>query len=102
MQSLGHQKVRARVFYLGKQNEVLPNLNKLCLYRMRILSSIADGVDQGGKRKGQFLINLPPWHPDFPDFIQCRKPSSDNSRFFPSLPLCAWVPNIFMERVKKQ
>ena len=58
-------------------------------------------VDQGGKRNGAMTITLNDWHIDFPDFIRSRDNFTQNGIRFKQANICAYLSNLFMERVKK-
>src|SRR5579862_982444 len=53
----------------------------------------------GNKRKGAIATYLSPFHPDFLDWLDCRKSHGDEKRRFRNLFYDAWVPDLFMRRV---
>ena len=55
----------------------------------------------GGKRNGSFAIYLEPWHSDIEDFLQMRKNHGDEEMKARDLFYALWIPDLFMERVKK-
>ena len=58
-------------------------------------------VDQGGKRNGAMTITLNDWHIDFYDFIQTRDNFTQNGIRFKQANICAYVTDLFMDRVRK-
>ena len=69
---------------------------------LKVFESTALYVDQGGgKRKGSIACFLTPSHPDIMDFLQLRQPDGVESRRCRSLFTGLMIPDIFMERVKK-
>jgi ribonucleoside-diphosphate reductase alpha chain len=77
----------------GKSSGVLPF--------GRIYDSTIMCVDQGGKRNGAMTITLNDWHIDFFDFIQARDNFTQNGIRFKQANICAYVTDLFMERVRK-
>lgn len=57
-------------------------------------------VNQGGKRNGAMTITLNDWHIDFLDFIRTRDNYTQNGIRFKQANICAYLSNLFMERVK--
>lgn len=55
----------------------------------------------GGKRNGSFAIYLEPWHADIEVFLQMRKNHGDEELKARDLFYALWIPDLFMERVKK-
>lgn len=55
----------------------------------------------GGKRNGSFAIYLEPWHADIELFLQMRKNHGDEELKARDLFYALWIPDLFMERVKK-
>lgn len=68
---------------------------------LKIQNDIAVAVNQGGKRQGSHCAYLEPWHVDFVDFLELRKGIGDDRRRTHDLDTAAWVPDIFMQRVKE-
>lgn len=77
----------------GKSSGVLPF--------GRIYDSTIMCVDQGGKRNGAMTITLNDWHIDFYDFIQTRDNFTQNGIRFKQANICAYVTDLFMDRVRK-
>lgn len=76
----------------GKSSGLLPQL--------RIYNNVARAIDQGGKRNGSIAVYLSPDHADFEEFIDLRKNHGDPESRCRDLFLAAWIPDLFMERVK--
>jgi len=77
----------------GKSSGVLPF--------GRIYDTTIMCVDQGGKRNGAMTITLNDWHIDFFDFIQTRDNFTQNGIRFKQANICAFLTDLFMERVRK-
>jgi ribonucleoside-diphosphate reductase alpha subunit len=78
----------------GTSNGIIPML--------RVFNMTARYVDQGGgKRNGSFAIYIEPWHSDIFDFLNLRKNHGEEEMRCRDLFLALWIPNLFMERVKK-
>lgn len=79
----------------GQSDGILP----LCI----VLNKISRYVNQGGKRPGSIACFVEPWHADIFDFMDLRKANtgSDDTRA-KDLFLASWIPNLFMERVKRK
>ena len=77
----------------GKSSGVLPF--------GRIYDSTIMCVDQGGKRNGAMTITLNDWHIDFFDFIQARDNFTQNGIRFKQANICAYITDLFMDRVRK-
>lgn len=77
----------------GKSSGVLPF--------GRIYDSTIMCVDQGGKRNGAMTITLNDWHIDFFDFIQTRDNFTQNGIRFKQANICAYLTDLFMDRVRK-
>lgn len=69
---------------------------------IKVYNDTAIAVNQGGKRNGAFAPYMEPWHPDFLDFIDLKKNSGDERRRAHETFPAAWVPSLFMERVKSK
>lgn len=76
----------------GKSGGIIPLI--------KTFNQIARYVDQSGKRKGAISLYLQPWHPDTPEFLECKlKTTNEESAakdIFPAL----WIPDIFFERIE--
>ena len=78
----------------GTSNGIVPML--------KVFNNTAKYVDQGGgKRNGSFAIYLEPWHADVERFLEMRKNHGDEELKARDLFYALWIPDLFMERVKK-
>jgi ribonucleoside-diphosphate reductase alpha subunit len=69
---------------------------------LKVFNNTAKYVDQGGgKRNGSFAVYLEPWHADIEMFLQMRKNHGDEELKARDLFYALWIPDLFMERVKK-
>ena len=69
---------------------------------LKVYNETANYVDQGGgKRKGSFAMYLEPWHADIFDFLDLKKNTGKEEFRARDLFYAMWVPDLFMERVKK-
>ena len=77
----------------GKSQGVIPFL--------KIVSDTALAVNQGGKRKGAVCSYMEVWHYDIQEFVDLRKNTGDERRRTHDMHTAAWVPDLFMQRVKE-
>ena len=78
----------------GTSNGIVPML--------RVFNTTARYIDQGGnKRNGSFAIYLEPWHADIEYFLDMKKNHGDEEMRARDLFYGLWIPNLFMEKVKK-
>ncbi|EMI16723.1 ribonucleotide-diphosphate reductase subunit alpha [Rhodopirellula maiorica SM1] len=68
---------------------------------LKIVNDAAVAVNQGGKRKGAVCAYLEPWHLDFEEFLDLRKNTGDDRRRTHDMHTAAWIPDLFMERVRE-
>ncbi len=68
---------------------------------MKVANDTAVAVNQGGKRQGAMCAYLEIWHTDFEDFIELRKNTGDERRRTHDMHTAAWIPDLFMKRVKE-
>lgn len=68
---------------------------------LKVANDTAVAVNQGGKRKGNFCAYLEVWHMDIEDFIELRKNTGDERRRTHDMSTAAWIPDLFMKRVKE-
>ena len=90
--------VRARGSHIrgtnGTSNGIVPML--------QVFNYTARYVDQGGgRRNGSFAIYIEPWHADISSFLEMRKNHGDEEQRARDLFYALWIPDLFMERVKK-
>ena len=67
---------------------------------LKIVNDTAIAVNQGGKRKGAVCAYLEPWHLDFEEFLDLRKNTGDDRRRTHDMHTAAWIPDLFMQRVR--
>jgi ribonucleoside-diphosphate reductase alpha chain len=67
---------------------------------LKVVNDAAIAVNQGGKRKGAVAAYLEIWHADVQEFLDLRKNSGDDRRRTHDMHTAAWLPDLFMERVK--
>ena len=78
----------------GESNGIVPML--------RVFNTTARYIDQGGgKRSGSFAIYLEPWHADIEAFLDMKKNHGDEEMRARDLFYGLWMPDLFMEKVKK-
>jgi ribonucleoside-diphosphate reductase alpha chain len=69
---------------------------------LKVYNDTARYVNQGGgKRLGSFAMYIEPWHCDIVEFLKCKLPHGDENTKSRDLFYALWVPDLFMERVKK-
>lgn len=68
---------------------------------LKTLNSVANYINQGGKRNGSFAVYLEPYHPDIFTFLDAKKNHGADERRARDLFYALWVPDLFMERVEK-
>jgi ribonucleotide reductase alpha subunit len=69
---------------------------------LRVFNTTARYIDQGGgRRSGSFAIYLEPWHADVEAFLDMRKNHGDEEMRARDLFYGLWIPDLFMEKVKK-
>ena len=68
---------------------------------MKVANDTALAVNQGGKGQGAMCAYLEIWHMDFEDFLELRKNTGDERRRTHDMHTAAWIPDLFMKRVKE-
>lgn len=68
---------------------------------LKVVNDAAIAVNQGGKRKGAVAAYLEVWHADIQEFLDLRKNSGDDRRRTHDMHTAAWIPDLFMERVRE-
>jgi ribonucleoside-diphosphate reductase alpha chain len=66
---------------------------------LKIWDATCGAVDQGGKRKGAWVVYAETWHRDIEDFIEARRNTGDERRRVKNLNLAVWVNDLFMQRL---
>lgn len=78
----------------GKSNGISPMLS--------MFNSASEYVDQGGgKRKGSWAMYMEPWHLDIFEWLDLGRKTGNEGHTAPNLFYALWVPDLFMERIKK-
>ncbi|RAP38897.1 ribonucleoside-diphosphate reductase subunit alpha [Candidatus Marinamargulisbacteria bacterium SCGC AAA071-K20] len=67
---------------------------------IKIFNDVALAVNQGGKRKGAMCAYMEVWHLDFEQFLELKKNTGDERRRAHDINTAAWIPDLFMKRVK--
>ena len=68
---------------------------------LKTLDASVAAVNQGGRRKGAACVYLEAWHADIEQFLELRDNTGDHARRTHNINLANWIPDLFMERVKK-
>jgi len=68
---------------------------------LKIFNDCAVAVNQGGKRTGQLVAYLEPWHADIEEFTELKKNTGDERRRAHDIHTAVWIPDLFMQRVKE-
>jgi ribonucleoside-diphosphate reductase alpha chain len=76
----------------GKSSGIVPWL--------KIYQETLRGFNQGGRRPGRAAIYLMPHHPDFMKFVEIGRNDGRDEERARDLFYAAWIPDIFMQRVK--
>jgi ribonucleoside-diphosphate reductase alpha chain len=67
---------------------------------LRISNDVTAAINRSGKRRGAACAYLACWHLDFPAFIDLKRNTGDERRRTPDMNTAAWIPDLFMKRVK--
>lgn len=67
---------------------------------LKIANDVTCAINRSGKRRGATVAYLEPWHLDFEDFCDLRKNTGDERRRAHDMNFAAWVPDLFMKRVR--
>ena len=68
---------------------------------LRVLNNTMRHVTQSSRRPGSMAVYLEPTHPEIFDFIELRTPNGAEEMRARDLWLALWIPDLFMEKVKK-
>jgi ribonucleoside-diphosphate reductase alpha chain len=68
---------------------------------LKVANATAVAVNQGGKRQGAVCAYLECWHMDFEEFLDLRKNTGDERRRTHDMNTAAWVPDLFIKRIKE-
>lgn len=67
---------------------------------LRISNDVTAAINRSGKRRGAACAYLACWHLDFPAFTDLKRNTGDERRRTPDMNTAAWIPDLFMKRVK--
>lgn len=66
---------------------------------LKMVGGMLRYVDQGGgKRKGSVAVYIAPWHADFLEVLDLRRPDAKQDAVSASLNIGVWMPDLFMQR----
>ena len=86
----------------GSSINNIPNVGTGIVPMLKIFNDTARYVNQNGKRPGSIAIYLQVDHPDIFSFLDLRKNTGDEEERARDLFYAIWVPDLFMEKVKKK
>lgn len=67
----------------------------------RIFEATLQAFNQGGRRPGRGAMYIMPHHPDIEIFCEMARNTGDDNRRVRDLFYAVWLPDLFMERVRK-
>jgi len=67
---------------------------------LKVANDTSLAVNQAGHHQGGMCAYLEIWHRDFEEFLQLRKSTGDERRRARDIHTAAWIPDLFMKRVK--
>lgn len=68
---------------------------------LKIANDTTVAINRSGRRRGATCAYMENWHIDFEDFLDLRKNTGDERRRTHDMNTAAWVPDLFMKRVKE-
>ena len=68
---------------------------------LKIANDVTVAINRSGRRRGATCVYMENWHYDFPDFMELRKNTGDERRRTHDMNTAAWIPDLFMKRVKE-
>lgn len=68
---------------------------------LKIANDVTVAINRSGRRRGATCVYMENWHYDFPDFLELRKNTGDERRRTHDMNTAAWIPDLFMKRVKE-
>ena len=69
---------------------------------LKIANDVTHAINRSGKRRGATVAYLEVWHLEVEDFCDLRRNTGDERRRTHDMNLAAWVPDLFMKRVKNK
>jgi len=85
----------------GAEIHKVPNMCKGILPMLKVFNETAKYVNQGGRRAGSIAIYLQVDHADIFQFLDLKKNTGDEDDRARDLFYAAWIPDLFMQRVKE-
>jgi ribonucleotide reductase alpha subunit len=67
---------------------------------LKIANDTTISINRSGRRRGAACVYLEVWHHDIEDFLELRKNTGDERRRTHDMDTAAWIPDLFMKRVR--
>lgn len=68
---------------------------------LKVANDTTAAINRSGKRRGATCAYLEVWHADIEAFAELRKNTGDERRRTHDMDTAAWIPDLFMKRVKE-
>jgi ribonucleoside-diphosphate reductase alpha chain len=68
---------------------------------LRIENDVTISINRSGRRRGAAAVYLEYWHLEIEDFMELRKNTGDERRRTHDLNTAAWIPDLFMKRLRE-
>ncbi len=68
---------------------------------LKIANDVTVAINRSGRRRGATCVYMENWHIDFEDFLELRKNTGDERRRTHDMNTAAWIPDLFMKRIKE-
>lgn len=68
---------------------------------LKIANDVTVAINRSGRRRGATCVYMENWHIDFEDFLELRKNTGDERRRTHDMNTAAWIPDLFMKRVRE-
>jgi ribonucleoside-diphosphate reductase alpha chain len=68
---------------------------------LKIANDVTISINRSGRRRGAAAVYLEYWHLDIEDFLELRKNTGDERRRTHDLNTAAWIPDLFMKRLRE-
>ncbi|HVU79962.1 MAG TPA: ribonucleoside-diphosphate reductase subunit alpha, partial [Candidatus Paceibacterota bacterium] len=68
---------------------------------LKIANDVTISINRSGRRRGAAAVYLEYWHADIEDFLELKKNTGDERRRAHDLNTAAWIPDLFMKRLKE-
>ncbi len=69
---------------------------------LKLANDTTWAINRSGRRRGASVAYLEVWHLEIKDFLDLRRNVGDERRRAHELNLAAWIPDLFMKRVKEK